>query len=331
MNYAWLKWAGKIFVFLVLMWPLTGIAEEGSWKGFYGKEALDYTATQTAPDIRAMLEEDLPKFLTQEERRRLAGVHIAFPREDSSHPMNFYADSKSKTIVIPISSLRFLVDTLKSYAWLNANGYDLQPITDYLSIIKYQWPGNIRGVTHTPIETLGIPANATEDSRVSADFQQLLGTAIAFLLGHELGHIYHQHGSYKGLSPENAQRQERDADTFALNLMPRMNATPVGAAFFFHVVAHMEPLPGDDDFLKARANRTHPLNSERVRAIANDIQKNTNRLSIGAKNPQAAIAAGMSIASELKKTAQFLGDKDIQKAFRRIGLSSKLDTLRPRR
>ena len=63
--------------------------------------------------------------------------------------MNFYAHSASKLVFVPVSSLRFLQDILAAYAWLSSKRYDLQPVPDYLCMIKYRWPDQMRG-EHTP-------------------------------------------------------------------------------------------------------------------------------------------------------------------------------------
>ena len=101
---------------------------------------------------------------------QLAGVRIEFPREDPSLPLNFYSQSASKRVVAPVSSLRFLRDIVAAYAWLSNEGYDLQPVTDYLCMIKYQWPERMQGGPHAPLEALGVPADALEDQAVMARF-----------------------------------------------------------------------------------------------------------------------------------------------------------------
>ena len=53
---------------------------------------------------------------------------------------------------MPIASLRFLRDMAAAHEWLSVKGYDLQPVTDYLCLIKYQWPDGLQAVRHTPLE-----------------------------------------------------------------------------------------------------------------------------------------------------------------------------------
>ena len=325
-----MKHAGTYLVTVMLFlagvrWPTFGQGGETRWKGFCSDAALDRTASQTTPDIRVILEEDLPRVLTSEERARLAGVHIEFPREDPSHPLNFYSNWRDKRIVAPVSSLRFLRDMVVAYSWLSVKGYDLQAVTDYLCMIKYQWPDRLRDVAHSPIEALGVPENALDDEAVMARFQQLYGTMVVFILGHELGHIYHRHTGYNQVSPEAARRQEEEADAFALALAVRMGEAPVGASLYFQILAHLEPFAGDPDFRASRANRTHPLSPQRIEAIAGTLKDDAQRFA-GVKAAKAVVVAG-----ELRSVAKILNDESVQESLRRIGLSTTVETLRPRK
>jgi hypothetical protein len=325
MNCARTHLVAMMFVLAGLTWPANGQTSATRWKGFNSEAALDRTARQTAPDIRTILEDDLPRVLTSEERAKLSDVRIEFPREDSSHPMNFSSNWRDKRITAPVSSLRFLRDMVVAYAWLSAKGYDLQSVTDYLCMIKYQWPDRLRGVAHSPIEALGVPENALDDATVAARFQQLYGTMVVFTLGHELGHIYHRHPGYNQVSPETARKQEEEADTFALTLLARLGEAPVGASLYFHILTHLESFAGDPDFRADRANRAHPLSPQRIEAIAAAINSDADRFA-GAKAARAIATAG-----ELRVVAKTLSDESVQESLRRIGLSTTVETLRPRK
>lgn len=322
----------QIRCWLGLLCALSFTAQAGErWQGFYGKGILERTTSLMAPDIRAILTEDIPRVLTPEERTRLAGVNISFPLEDANSPMNFYADWRSGGVTVPASSLRFLRDLLAAYAWLSVHGHDLQPVSDYLAVIKYQWPRLLRGKPHLPMEVLGVPENALDEPRVMARFQQLFGTAVVFVLGHELGHIYHRHADYGEISHQQARLQEEEADRFALKLLRRMGAVPIGAAFFFFVHSHLVVYPDDPDFQVEEAGRTHPLSPERIQAIAKQIKTNAARLGDGADDAGKARRNAAFIAAELGRAARLVGDKDVQSALRRIGLSTRPNALRARR
>jgi hypothetical protein len=245
--------------------------------------------------------------------------------------MNFYADWRSSRITVPISSLRFLRDLLAAYAWLSVHGYDLQPVSDYLAVIKYQWPRLLRGKPHLPLKVLGVPENALDEARVMARFQQLFGTAVVFVLGHELGHIYHRHASYGGISTLQARRQEEEADRFALKLLRRIGEAPIGAAFFFYILSHLVAYPDDPGFQAVEVGRTHPLSPERIRTVAEQIKANAKRFGDGADDAGKARRNAAFIAAELDRAALLVGDKDVQSALRQIGLSTRPETLRARR
>src|SRR5262249_51159634 len=76
--------------------------------------------------------------LTAAEKRALAGVQFQFPLVGiNGGPLDFYADSQKRTVFMPILSLLFLEDLSTAYAWLWANGYSLETIDEYVSMLKY--------------------------------------------------------------------------------------------------------------------------------------------------------------------------------------------------
>lgn len=342
----WLSWVAAATACAIIV-PLVMAKKtpEDRWQGFYSKATLEQTAARSTPDIRAILVDDIPKILTAEQRTRLSGVSIEFPLESPEHIANFFSDPKSKQVVMPVSSIRFLRDIAVAYAWLNVKGYDIQPVSDYLALIKYQWPDSLQNTAHTPLETLGIPANALDETAVAERFQSLFGSMIVFILGHELGHIYHQHPGYDATSLSQSKRLEQDADAFALGIMQQMGEAPTGASFYFFVLAHLEPFVGDSDFNQHQANRTHPLNPPRIAAIAGNIKQNAARFAAGSTNRKQTLAALTTVSDELGNmscppplstkerhtVSCLLGDEGVQAALRKIGLSTRVDMLQPRR
>jgi hypothetical protein len=219
-----------------------------------------------------------------------------------------------------------LRDVIVAYSWLSVKGYDLQPVTDYLCMIKYQWPERLRDTPHTPLEALKVPATALDDHAVMARFQQLFGTMVVFVLGHELGHLYYRHKDYATISPEMAQQQEREADAFGLAISYQVGGAPVGAALLFKIFTYLEPFPGDPEFRSDRANRTHPLSPHRIEAIADDIRGSALRFAAPGRTQSAT-----AIAGELQQIARILSDEGVQEGLRRIGQSITVQMLQPRR
>jgi len=313
---------------------VTEVWADGRWESFYSKADLDRTVRLTVPDIQAIFEEDLPRMLTDQERQELAGVKIVFPRNDASHPMNFYADWSVGTVAFPVASLKFLNDMLVSYAWLSAHGYDLQPVSDYLAMIKHKWPGLLQGQPYRPKEVLGIPDSALDEPVVSSRFQQLVGSAVVFIMGHEIGHIYHRHPGYGNVSAEQARRHEEEADDFGLKILKRFNGDAVGVAFFFTIMTHLEPFPMDPGYAQSQAQRTHPLSPERVRKVAAWIEANAvdnSLIMADARKAKQAQATALLIAGELVTAAKILNHPSLQNSLLKKGMTTDPKDLRPRR
>jgi hypothetical protein len=204
----------------LLLLPADARAQD--WAGFYDRQTLVYWHGQTPPGIEENFREVVWPKLLPDEKRKLSRVTLDFPLEDARQLMNFYAvwGGGKQTITLPISSIRFLADIVLAEAWLGVSGYSTDPVTDYLAMLKYQWPDRLAGRRYRPREALGIPDDATANPRVERRFQRDFGTAIVFVLGHELGHLYYQHGT--NVSLERSRQQEEEADRFAMELMRRI-------------------------------------------------------------------------------------------------------------
>lgn len=303
---------------------------ETRWRGFYDQQTLRYWSTQTPPGIEENFREVLWKNLTEEERRRLGEVQLEFPLEDASHPMNFYSASDLRRIRMPVSAIRFFGDVTMAYSWLQVKGYSIDPVSDYLGMLKYQWPKGLAGKSHRPMEALGIPPNAREDAAVMRTFQTSFNTAMVFILGHELGHLYHQHRGYDPDKPEESRRHETQADEFALEMMRRINTAPLGAAIFFNIGAHMQSMPGDSDYEKFSAARTHPSSGQRLLAASRFIEKHLDSFSRGTRDAQGTRRLLEGVIVKLQDLAT-IDDTGVQHLLRQKGQTTKPEDLKPRR
>jgi len=167
--------------------PVSREAQQGRWAGFYDAQVLEYWATQMPEGVRANYEEVLLQALRPDERAAMGKTVLALPLEESDSLINFHAGAN--TVFIPISSLRFLADICIAYAWLSLNGRDLQVLTNYLSIVQQQWPEKLHGARYLPLDALHIPPGVRQESRVISRMQTMFGSAVVFVLGHELGHL----------------------------------------------------------------------------------------------------------------------------------------------
>lgn len=323
----------KKFIFLLVLVNLPGLAWAQNWEGFYDQQTLKYWSQQMPPGIRANLEELIWPKLTPEERQALQGVSLAFPLEQKDHPMNFYSmqSGNEKIIVMPIASLRFFADLLKGYVWLNQNGYTLDTINEYLAMLKYQWPQKLAGRPYRPLEVLGIPANAGAEPQVQRAFQELFGTAVVFIMAHELGHLYHQHRSYGEISAAQARSQEEEADAFALEIMRRVAEAPGGIHFFFAILAQLEPYAGDAGYLHDRTQSTHPLSTARIRTLVKAVEDRAPDFVRTSSDPGKTKAALQKTAVQFEEVANVLDDKGVQDLLRQKGLTAKPEFLGPRR
>jgi hypothetical protein len=268
-------------------------ASSDGWEGFYDRKTLIYWRGQIPPGVEENFREVIWPKLTPEEKQRLGRVQLAFPLEERG-PLNFYAEGPTNTVVLPISSMRFFGDIAVALAWLGTNKYSIAPVTDYLAMIAHR-PELRRTGRHRPREVLGIPENATSDPAVGSAFQRIFGTAIVYIIGHELGHLYYQHSI--NVNNKESQIQEEAADRFALELMRRIGDAPVGMVPFFYTLAHL-----------GRSGQTHPLNSSRLYAIAKNIddqKASYMRTGSRAATLDSITTEVRKIADELRHDAEF--------------------------
>jgi len=310
---------------LLLLHLGAGAAAEPVWTGFYDGQNLLAWQGRMRPGIEENFREVIWPALTAEERRAIGRVNLDFPLENASHPMNFYADAAQGRIVLPVSSLGFLRDIVLAYSWLNATGHSIDPITDYLAMLKYQWPSRLAGRRHRPRDVLGIPDDATANPRVSREFQQLFGTAVVFIIGHELGHLRYRHPV--DVTPEQSRGQEEEADRFAMELMRRISAAPMGMVQVFSIFSHLGRYSSDPGTVAGNMTATHPLGAERLRALASGIDAN---LADFARTGTSTATLAYQ-ARQLREFALLFEDPGVQNLIRQKGLTANPDLLFPRK
>lgn len=204
----------------------------------------------------------------------LAGVGIRLPDLGrDGHPLGFEADGAR--VVMPLAGLRFIEDLTMAYAWRHRAGRTLEPFDEYLAMLRWRpeadWPG---GAYLDPLEAFGVPDAVWErDPAVGELGTRLRNEAWAFILAHELAHIYHRHPGNLGVSPAQSRANERQADAFALDLLERAGTIPMGAILYFQATVafagNRAEQPSDAAFARWKAEEaTHPVNSERLLAIA---------------------------------------------------------------
>lgn len=289
----------------------TSVNEQDKTVKIYDKKTLlnwKERYSQSNPKIFRQL---IKPVLTPNERNQLTGVQFDVPELGKvSEPMAFYRPDGTSKVVMSAQSLKFLDDLCTAYAWLNINGYSPETLIDYIAMLRYK---NLDEFP-TPLDTLQIPKDALEDTKVDDLALNIFTSARTFILAHELGHILHNHIGHdpkKKIGEEEKKRirkQEIEADQFALDILDRIRTlelgiTPIGIVFFFQINSHLN---WDNH------NSTHPLSSERLQAVA-DREKDT------------------MISSWLKELAELLADKEAQQSIQLAAQYRDFDTLAPRR
>ena len=180
---------------------------------------------------------------------------------------------------------------------------------DYAAMLACRGPAP-DGVRALPLAALGVPDGAQDEPEVDGLFQKLYGDAMVFIMAHELGHLFHRHSANVGV--ERSRQQESEADAFAVELMARMHAPPVGIVFYFNMVAPFE----------CPARSTHPMSGARIERLAAALRNNGPLFVQDKPSPQRELLLLESVVQGLLQVAKLLDDPDIREAMRRTGQSS---------
>jgi predicted Zn-dependent protease len=126
------------------------------------------------------------------------------------------------------------------------------------------------------------------------------------------------HGGYKTVTAQEAQRQETEADAFALEVMRRIAVPPLSMAHFFMLLSRLESSPADfatpeqyEVYLRQRAS--HPVSSQRILAVADALQANAASYARLQPNSQAWTQRVQLIASQVRVVGQNLDDRKMRR------------------
>jgi hypothetical protein len=278
--------------------------------------------------------------LTPRERRRVGNVKLDFPlharAELRNHPLQFYA--QSNTITVPILSVRFFDDITQVWGYLWSNNDNMELVGDYLAMLKYRDPADFPGGRFpAPLEALNISRDAWKhDPKMDDVSQKALKSAIVWILAHELAHIYYRHPGYgPGVTRQQAQANEAEADRFANMIMRRIGVAPIGVLQFFMAMSHLEPGRGDfandaawQRYLQKKA--THPLTARRLTAMAADLRRSPHDFTAEERDQQAGVRRIYYIADQIEGIGTILENPDMHRLVVAIGLSTDLQSLRRR-
>jgi len=278
----------------------------------------------------------LPK-MTPAERQAVSHLVISVPlRGMDRSPFDFYT-MRDGTVTMPAMSIRFLADLALAYTWLEVNGYSMEPVADYVSMLKYQSADRFGGRYPDPRRALGIPANAESDPNVDQISLALFNQALMFTLLHEAGHVRYGHPGYgPGVPRAAARANEEQADRFALEIMRRAGQPIPGLLLFFVSMAHFVPHRADFDsqakYDAYLAQATHPLTSDRVRTMSAFIREHAADFGRLQLNPARAAQSIRKVADDIDRAVvPVLADVDQQRLAAARGRAMTLAGLQPRR
>jgi hypothetical protein len=303
---------------LVLVFLLCGLnaahaqcAPPFNWSGFYPPASLDRVAQRSTPGLRSNFEQVVLPRLTDRERQQLGRINLDLSRREyPDHPLNFYA-ATGGNVVLPLSSVKLVSDLSLALAWYNRKRLPEQKVFDYAAMLAFRGPAP-DGVKALPLAALGVPDDADNDPAVNGLFQKLFGTTMVYIMGHEIGHLFHGHRANVG--EVRSRQQEGEADAFAVELMARMGEPPIGISFYFMMAAPFE----------CAERSTHPLSGERITRLVAALRDNAALFARDKPSPQQERQLVESIAQELGKVAKLVDDPDIRQSMRLAGLSSKV-------
>jgi Zn-dependent protease with chaperone function len=172
------------------------------------------------------------------------------------------------------------------------------------------------------LSALRIPSNSWADRQVNDLSLRFRNSGYAFILGHELAHIYYRHPARRPTAAI-SQQYEEEADAFALELMRRSGTIPMGAMLFFEASTYYFPNLAQGRNIEKEAG--HPLNARRLQAIASQLQQTAPDYARLSANKTAEITSVRFIASGFQKFARDLNDPEFQRAI--VAHAAKLDAV----
>jgi hypothetical protein len=307
----------------------------------YGAMYDDRLLAQRQPSYREIMLGNLQKVflpkLTPDERRRLSHLSMDVPLRGPERGLFEYFAERSGRVVMSTMSIRFLGDLGVAYAWLDANGYTMESVTDYVSMLKYQDAARFGGRYPDPSTALRIPPNATDNPRVDNLSQQILNHSVSFILLHEIGHVLHQHPGYgPGVPRARARENEDEADRFALEVLRRVGQPVNGLLFLLismaHFVPHRADFGSDAEYRAHLDQATHPLTSDRIRRLSQYLREHAADYGRLQDNPARAAASIRWVADAIdSQVVPVLADPDQQRLMALRGRSMTVAGLAPRR
>ena len=301
----------------------------------YDDDTLAYWAKRYEPAIRDNFSRLIVDSLSPSQRIKVRGLTVQFPLRGDNDPLNYYSEAPPPTITLSAMSVKFLDDIATASAWLDANGYSTETVEYYAEVLKYRGPQQFAsGRYPSPLKALGVPPNAVRDSDVNHVALNILNSAVLFALAHEVGHLVNGHQPVEDI--QQRQRQEMEADRFAISAFRRIGLTPAGIVTFFLFTSHFLPHRGDFESdsawaVYAATRDAHPLSSRRLTALATMLQSSPEDFARSDGNRTGAVQRVRFVAKQIAGIATLVDDPLMHRHGRLVGEEIPLSELAPRR
>jgi hypothetical protein len=303
----------------------------GGVNDMYSRAALVKSKVRYEQRVGQLFTSGLRDYMNRAEKQALSGVRIELPLKGGS-PLDVYSHAISgvPTVVFPVLSLKFIEDLSVAYAWRHVNRYSLEPIDEYLAMLKYRRPKDFPGARiPDPLTALGVPPRIWErDKKVDDLSLRFRNTAWAFILAHELGHLRFRHPGNKQVRPEVSQRNEEEADAFAVKLLSRSDTIPMGMILWFQASVgyfkNRADFNTETEYRKwVQKKATHPVNPERLQRLA-VVLDGTAGASLSPKHTEIV----QFIAGKLVNIGDILADPDMQRLIARCAVLGRPEDLK---
>lgn len=282
----------------------------------FSPEELHSKGARLLRNVPGLFAEDLRDQLAPPWPARLRDVRLALPagEEGELPPWHFDALPATRTVRAPLRTLVFLDEMSGVFAHLERRRCGHDAALRYMGLLVAQPPP--RGRPPGPLEAFGLTPRIQEDRFVADVSEKLLGSTVFFMLAHELGHL--ALGHRPGLTGLASQRQEAEADGFALEACASVRLLPAGLVMFFTLVASIEG-----------PQSTHPLSGSRLNAIAAALRAQPRSFVDRAETDVArATRVVAGLAGELETIGRTVDDPAIRREFLRRAAEANWEKLR---
>ena len=126
---------------LALFLVTTDLAHAQGATDIYSNDALASDQPRYEGRIHKLFQAGLWNYMDADEKSALSEVVIELPPRGSS-PLDAYSERSNgtPTVVLPILTLKFIEDLCAAYAWRARNAYSLEPMDEYVAMLKYRRP-----------------------------------------------------------------------------------------------------------------------------------------------------------------------------------------------